>query len=62
MAVLGVQGNPTRAELGAAYRRLVTQHHPDKFHTATAEARSDAAARFIEITRAYEELLLVSRE
>ncbi len=62
LAVLGLTGNPTRQELGAAYRRLVTQHHPDKFHGAAAEVQSDAATRFIEITRAYEELLGAYRE
>jgi DnaJ-class molecular chaperone len=35
----------------------VSQHHPDRFHAATAEEQSAAAARFIEITRAYEELM-----
>lgn len=62
LALLGLSGNPTRHELTAAYRKLVAQHHPDRFHNATDEARTDAAARFIEITRAYEELLLSIRD
>lgn len=62
LGILGVSGNPTRQELSAAYRKLVTQHHPDRFHGATAEAQHEAAARFIEITRAYEELLLSTRD
>lgn len=62
LAVLGISGTPTRQELSAAYRRLATQHHPDRFHGAPAEARNSAAARFIEITRAYEELLLSCRD
>lgn len=62
LAVLGVSGSATRQDISAAYRKLVTQHHPDKFHGASAEAQSAAAARFIEITRAYEELLLHERE
>jgi hypothetical protein len=57
LTVFGLSGTPTRQELSAAYRRVVAQQHPDRFHGATAEAQSDAAARFIEITRAYEELL-----
>lgn len=57
MRILGLTGTPTRGELSAAYRRLVTQHHPDRFHGATAAEQREAAARFIEITRAYEELL-----
>lgn len=62
LKLLGITGKATRQELGLAYRRLVTQHHPDRFHAAGDEARSEAAARFIEITRAYEELLLHYRE
>jgi hypothetical protein len=62
LATLGITGTPTRQELSAAYRKLVTQHHPDRFHGATAEAQNSAAARFIEITRAYEELLLTYRD
>jgi transposase len=62
LAILGMTGTPTRQELSAAYRKLVTQHHPDRFHGAPAEAQNSAAARFIEITRAYEELLLICRD
>lgn len=62
LALLGVPAHASRQELTAAYRRLVNQHHPDRFHGATAEVRSAAAARFIEITRAYEELLLTGRD
>ncbi len=57
LAIFGMSGTPTRQELSAAYRKLVTQHHPDRFHGAPLEAQNNAAARFIEITRAYEELL-----
>jgi DnaJ-domain-containing protein 1 len=57
LRLFGLNGTPSRQELGAAYRRLVSQHHPDRFHRGTSEAQSEAAARFIEITRAYEELM-----
>ena len=57
LQTFGIGANASRQELSAAYRRLVAQHHPDRFHGATAEAQSEAAARFIEITKAYEELL-----
>ncbi len=57
LRILELSGAPTRQELSAAYRRLVLQHHPDRYHGASAEEQSSAAARFIEITRAYEELL-----
>ncbi len=63
LAVLGMgEGIATRQEISAAYRRLVTQHHPDRFHGASPDQQSAAAARFIEITRAYEELLAEERE
>ncbi|HYC61303.1 MAG TPA: J domain-containing protein [Thermoanaerobaculia bacterium] len=60
LAVLGVPEDATRQEIGAAYRKLVAQHHPDRFHGATPEEQSAAAGRFIELTRAYEELLRVT--
>lgn len=60
LRILGITGAPSRQELSAAYRKLVLQHHPDRFHGASSEEQSGAAARFIEITRAYEELLWTS--
>lgn len=62
LRTLGVGSEATRQEISTAYRRLVSQHHPDRFHGAPAEAQEDAARKFIEITRAYEELLLSSRD
>ena len=56
LRILGIEDVPTRQELSAAYKRLVAQHHPDRFH-GSPEAQSEASAKFIEITRAYEELL-----
>lgn len=63
LRILGIEASsPSRQEIITAYRRLVAQHHPDRFHEQTAETQSDAAARFIEITRAYESLLLLYRD
>ena len=62
LQLLGLEGTPTRQELSSAYRRLVALHHPDRFHGGPAEARNQAATRFIEITRAYEELLQIYRD
>lgn len=56
-ALLGVQGEPTRASVVAAYRRAAAATHPDRFHGAGQADREAAAARFIEMTRAYEALL-----
>lgn len=57
LRVLEIEGPASRPAIISAYRRLVALHHPDKFHSATDAARAEAAARFIEITRAYEALL-----
>lgn len=62
LAVLGMEGTPSRQQIIAAYRKLVAQHHPDRFHEAEEGVRSDAALRFIEITRAYEALLAIYKE
>jgi DnaJ-domain-containing protein 1 len=62
LRVLGIDVEPTRPVIIAAYRKLVAQHHPDKVHDAGEAARSAAAARFIEITRAYETLMSIYRD
>jgi hypothetical protein len=62
LIVLGMEGTPSRQQIIAAYRRLAAQHHPDKFHEAADGIRSEAAMRFIEITRAYEALLAIYKE
>ena len=62
LSVLGMEGTPSRQQIIATYRRLAAQHHPDKFHEAADGVRSDAAMRFIEITRAYEALLAIYKE
>jgi hypothetical protein len=60
--ILGLPAEASRRDVIAAYRRLVAQHHPDKFHGSPVEEQSGAAQRFIEITRAYEELLVIYRD
>jgi hypothetical protein len=62
LEVLGLSRSPTRHELTTAYRKLVSLHHPDRFHGAPEAVRSEAAGRFMEVTRAYEELLLTIRD
>lgn len=62
LRVLGVDSPATRAGIIAAYRKLAAQHHPDKVFGQPAEIQSEAAARFIEITRAYEALLTLYDE
>lgn len=62
LRTLGLEEEATRRDIIAAYRRLVAQHHPDKFHGSSVEEQTGAAQRFIEITRAYEELLAIYRD
>jgi hypothetical protein len=62
LKTLGLAGNANRHAIITAYRRLAAQHHPDKVYTEGPEAQSDAAARFIEITRAYEALMAIYRD
>ncbi|HJW95731.1 MAG TPA: J domain-containing protein [Thermoanaerobaculia bacterium] len=63
LRVLGIEdSSASRQIIIAAYRRLVAQHHPDRYHEQSADAQAGAAARFIEITRAYETLLSMYRE
>ncbi|HYS53788.1 MAG TPA: J domain-containing protein [Thermoanaerobaculia bacterium] len=62
LKILGLEGHADRHAIIAAYRRLAAQHHPDKVYSQSAEVQSDAAARFIEITRAYEALMAIYRD
>jgi DnaJ-domain-containing protein 1 len=62
LRVLEIHGAPSRQVIISAYRRLVAQHHPDPVHEAGEEVRTAAAARFIEITRAYETLMSIYRD
>jgi hypothetical protein len=57
LRILDIESPATRAVIIAAYRKLAAQHHPDKVFAESAEVQTAAAARFIEITRAYETLL-----
>lgn len=62
LSILGLSGKVSRHELTSAYRRLAAQHHPDRFYSASMAEQATAAARFIEITEAYEQLLPLCRE
>jgi len=57
LTVLGLSRGASRHEVAAAYRRLASECHPDRFHDAPSEERATAAERFRVVTHAYEELL-----
>ncbi len=62
LALLQIDGTPSREAIISAYRRLAAEHHPDRFHGQPLDAQTAAAARFIELTRAYEGLLSLYRD
>lgn len=62
LAMLGLDREVARSELISVYRTLAARHHPDRFHDAGDDARQEAAARFIEITEAYGQLMASSEE
>lgn len=54
--VLGVAEDASQAEIDLAYRRLMSQVHPDKFATAAPELRRRAEVRAREINGAYDRI------
>jgi DnaJ-like protein len=62
LRLLGIEGPGSRQAVISAYRRLAAQHHPDRVFGEPEQVQSEAAARFIEITRAYETLLAHFRD
>jgi len=54
--VLGVNRNATKEEIKKAYRKLITQYHPDKAHQTTPEIQKLAEERMKDINWAYEAL------
>jgi len=56
-AVLGIDPGASRAEIKAAYRRLVAQYHPDKVQHLGKDLQDLAETRFKEIQQAYDVLL-----
>ncbi len=55
--ILGVDPNSDDGTIKKAYRKLVKQHHPDRFHGEATAIQEAAKARFIEIQKAYELLI-----
>ncbi|MFA7273275.1 MAG: DnaJ domain-containing protein [Crocinitomicaceae bacterium] len=55
--ILNVSKDASQAEIKKAYRKLAKIHHPDHFATASLSQQKMAAEKFMEIQRAYEELM-----
>eukprot|EP00873_Tetraselmis_striata_P037720 jgi/Tetstr1/457984/TSEL_044495.t1 len=53
-AVLEVQRGASPTEVKAAYRELAKRFHPDRHHSSPEHLKTDALARFKEISEAYE--------
>lgn len=52
--ILGVREAATRDEITAAYKKLITQYHPDKVAQMGAEIRALAEAKSKQINAAYD--------
>ncbi len=53
---LGLDGDATDAEIDQAYRRLMSQYHPDKVAGAAPELREQAEKKAREINAAYDRI------
>ena len=60
-AELGLTAEASDAEIDQAYRRLITQYHPDKVAGATPELRAQAEQRSRAINAAYDRIRTLRR-
>lgn len=54
--VLGVTREASDAEVDQAYRRLISQYHPDRLSGAASELRAQAETKASEINTAYDRI------
>ena len=59
--VLGVTEDASQAEVDLAYRRLISQVHPDRFDGAAPELKRQAEARARAINAAYDRIRRLRR-
>lgn len=52
--VLGLTADASEAEIDRAYRRLITQYHPDRLAGAAEDLREQAETKAREINAAYD--------
>ena len=60
--VLGLTDEATDAEVDLAYRRLITQYHPDKLSGAADELRQQAEGKARAINAAYDRIKTLRRK
>ncbi|MEG3192020.1 J domain-containing protein [Lysobacter sp. D1-1-M9] len=55
-AVLGLSADASDAEVDQAYRRLISQYHPDRLSNVAIDLRKQAEAKAREINGAYDRI------
>lgn len=55
--ILGIENGATTEQIKKAYRTLVKIHHPDNFAARSESQQKMAAEKFVEIQKAYEDIL-----
>ncbi|MBN7136948.1 hypothetical protein A7A76_19595 [Lysobacter enzymogenes] len=55
-AVLGLDSEASDADIDKAYRRLISQYHPDRYVNDPADIRQRAEAKARDINRAYDRI------
>ena len=60
--VLGLTEDANDADVDLAYRRLITQYHPDKLSGAAAELRRQAEVKAREINAAYDRIKVLRKK
>ena len=60
--VLGLTEEASDAEIDQAYRRLISQYHPDRMAGAADELRRHAETKAREINRAYDRIKTLRRK
>jgi DnaJ like chaperone protein len=59
--ILGVRENATREEIAAAYKKMISQYHPDKVAQMGPDIRAVAEAKTKQINAAYELAMRIYR-
>lgn len=54
--VFNLTSDASDAEVDQAYRKLISQYHPDRYHDAAPELRDQAEAKARELNTAYDRI------